>query len=240
VSDSVLAGAVAAATCAPVGITSAALTVSDVKQRTITLNDANAQDVTLTGVEVGALANKWTVSFANGPVAGAVIDTTNPVAPTIVYTDAFSTAALTQTQFISNFNNSGAGAYFQASLNVGGFVADTFAATATVGVDTDGSSDYTVVVTFNQAVDDSNGGPPGPPRLSSNQNPAINAYVDTVGASVVAPTQYPAGGSASVTYLFDDEPAVLSLSTGSIKFVAGAVHGAVTNVANASTLVGAF
>ena len=36
VSASVLAGAVAAATCAPVGITSATLTVSDVKQRTIT------------------------------------------------------------------------------------------------------------------------------------------------------------------------------------------------------------
>ena len=252
VSASVLAGAVAAATCAPVGITSAALTVSDVKQRTITLDDlsatntpAVADEVTLTAVEVGALANKWTVSFADGAIAGAVVtDTPNTTPPvhTIVYTDTFSTKLLTQAQFISNFNNSAAGAYFQASLNAGGVGTVKFGDTARVNTTTStaGSSDYTVVVTFNQAVDDSNGGPPGPPRLSSNQNPAINAYVDTVGASVVAPTQYPAGGSASVTYLFDDEPAVLSLSTGSIKFVAGAVHGAVTNVANASTLVGAF
>ena len=254
VSASVLAGAVAAATCAPVGITSAALTVSDVKQRVLSISDfagpdglvgaANDADAgtsiqgRLTAVAGGAAdaasGNAWAVSMANGASAGAVV---NATAKTIVYTDAF-TAGLTQAGFVSNFNASAAGAIFTASAATNG--TGTYLIAPDVAQVSAGSSDYTVVVTFNQNVDNGAGAAPATPRLSSNQNTAITAYVDTVGATATAPAAYTAAGSASVTYLFDDETAVLSLSTGSIKFAATSVTGAVTNVANTAILVGAL
>ena len=255
VSASVLAGAVAAATCAPVGITSATLTVSDVKQRVLSVSDVAGPDGLvgntdddadngtaiqgrLTAVAGGAAdaasGNAWTVSMANGASAGAVV---NATAKTIVYTDAFS-AGLTQAGFVSNFNASAAGAIFTASAATNG--TGTYVTTPDVAQVSAGSSDYTVVVTFNQNVDNGAGAAPATPRLSSNQSTAINAYVDTVGATATAPTPYGAAGSASVTYLFDDETAVLSLSTGSIKFAATSVTGAVTNVANIPILVGAL
>ena len=255
VSASVLADAVAAATCAPVGITSAALTVSDVKQRVLSVSDVAGPDGLvgntdddadngtaiqgrLTAVAGGAAdaasGNAWTVSMANGASAGAVV---NATAKTIVYTDAFS-AGLTQAGFVSNFNASAAGAIFTASAATNG--TGTYVTTPDVAQVSAGSSDYTVVVTFNQNVDNGAGAAPATPRLSSNQSTAINAYVDTVGATATAPAAYTAAGSASVTYLFDDETAVLSLSTGSIKFAATSVTGAVTNVANTAILVGAL
>ena len=255
VSASVLADAVAAATCAPVGITSATLTVSDVKQRVLSVSDVAGPDGLvgntdddadngtaiqgrLTAVAGGAAdaasGNAWTVSMANGASAGAVV---NATAKTIVYTDAFS-AGLTQAGFVSNFNASAAGAIFTASAATNG--TGTYVTTPDVAQVSAGSSDYTVVVTFNQNVDNGAGAAPATPRLSSNQSTAINAYVDTVGATATAPAAYTAAGSASVTYLFDDETAAFSLSTGSIKFAATSVTGAVTNVANASILVGAL
>jgi putative cell wall-binding protein len=238
VSESVLDGAVAAATCAPVGITSATLTVDDVQQRTIALTDVGtADEVTLTAVAAGALANDWAVSFADGAIAGAVVDAT---AGTIVYTDTFGTGLLTQTQFNTNFNGSTAGAHFVASLDTGGTGTTAFTGIAITDVDTAGSSDYTVVVTFNQAVEDVAAAAPATLGLSSNQSTAIDAIVDTVGGVATAPTPYGADGQASVTYLFDDEPAVLDLSTGSIKFGASVVFGAVTGVDNGDVLVGAL
>ena len=255
VSASVLAGAVAAATCAPVGITSATLTVSDVKQRVLSVSDVAGPDGLvgntdddadngtaiqgrLTAVAGGAAdaasGNAWTVSMANGASAGAVV---NATAKTIVYTDAFS-AGLTQAGFVANFNASAAGAIFTASAATNG--TGTYVTTPDVAQVSAGSSDYTVVVTFNQNVDNGAGAAPATPRLSSNQSTAINAYVDTVGATATAPTPYGAAGSASVTYLFDDETAAFSLSTGSIKFDGGDVVGSITNVANGSILVGAL
>ena len=239
ISASVLAGAVAAATCAPVGITSATLTVSDVKQRTITLDDGaapNAVDTVLTAVEVGALANSRTVSFADGAIAGAVVNATTGA---ITYTDTFSTGLLTQTQFASNFNASAAGAYFVASVS--GVVANgakKFAATAAITVDTKGSSDYTVVVTFNQAVEAGAGGVPTVmPTLSSNQSPSIAGTIATtnavtlVGAWVAATT--------TLTFLINDQASVDNLSTGSIKFAAAALQGGTTLV-DSVALVGAL
>ena len=255
VSASVLADAVAAATCAPVGITSAALTVSDVKQRVLSVSDVAGPDGLvgntdddadngtaiqgrLTAVAGGAAdaasGNAWTVNMINGASAGAVI---TAATATIDYTDAFS-AGLTQAGFVANFNASAAGAIFTASAATNG--TGTYVTTPDVAQVSAGSSDYTVVVTFNQNVDDGGGAAPGGAILSSNQSTAINGFVSTVAATATAPTPYGAAGQASVTYLFDDETAVFSLSTGSIKFAATSVTGAVTNVANTAILVGAL
>ena len=240
-SASVLAGAVAAATCAPVGITSAALTVDDVQQRTITLASVAgvAYEVTLTAIEVGALANGWAVSFVDGAVAGAVVDAT---AGTIVYTDAFGTGLLSQTQFISNFNSSDAGEFFEASLDTNGIGATTFVAEVPADNDILGSSDYTVVVTFNQKVEEPTGGEPAVvPFLSTNQNPNIDGdFVVTNDAVLVLGV----GGWApatTLTYLWNDnEGLVPDLSTGSIKFAAASLQGSVTAENNAAMLIGAL
>ena len=241
ISASVLAGAVAAATCAPVGITSAALTVDDVQQRTITLASVAgvAYEVTLTAIEVGALANGWAVSFVDGAVAGAVVDAT---AGTIVYTDAFGTGLLSQTQFISNFNSSDAGEFFEASLDTNGIGATTFVAEVPADNDILGSSDYTVVVTFNQKVEEPTGGEPAVvPFLSTNQNPNIDGdFVVTNDAVLVLGV----GGWApatTLTYLWNDnEGLVPDLSTGSIKFAAASLQGSVTAENNAAMLIGAL
>jgi hypothetical protein len=242
VSASNLSGAVAAATCAPVEITSATLTVSDVKQRTIALHDvsgtntiAGADEVTLTAVEVGALANARAINFADGAIAGAVVNGTTGA---ITYTDTFKSGALTQAQFITNFNASPAGAYFVASLNTGGVGTVVFGDTAVVALDTEGSSDYTVVVTFNQAVEAGAGGVPTVmPTLSSNQSLSIAGTITTtnavtlVGAWVAATT--------TLTFLINDQASVDNLSTGSIKFAAAALQGGTTLV-DSVALVGAL
>jgi putative cell wall-binding protein len=247
VSASVKADAVAAATCAPVGITSATLTVDDVQQRTIALDDdatglaLNAVDVTLTAIEVGALANDWAVSFADGAVAGAVVDAT---AGTIVYTDAFGTGLLSQTQFISNFNSSDAGAFFEAGLNTGGDGDLLFGDVAHDVLDTAGSSDYTVVVTFNQKVEEpgAGGAPAVVPTLSTNQNPNINGnFTVTNDAALVLGAGGWVGPETTLTYLWDDNAEIVpDLSTGSIKFDAASLQGSVTLVPNAAESIGAL
>jgi putative cell wall-binding protein len=247
VSASVEADAVAAATCAPVGITSATLTVDDVQQRTIALDDDDgvnaivADEVTLAAIEVGALANGWAVSFADGAVAGAVVDAT---AGTIVYTDAFTTGLLSQTQFISNFNSSDAGAFFEAGLNTGGDGDLLFGDVANVVADTAGSSDYTVVVTFNQKVEEpgAGGAPAVVPTLSTNQNPNINGnFTVTNDAALVLGAGGWVGPETTLTYLWDDNAEIVpDLSTGSIKFDAISLQGSVTLVSNAAESIGAL
>jgi putative cell wall-binding protein len=247
VSASVKADAVAAATCAPVGITSATLTVDDVQQRTIALDDDDgvnaivADEVTLAAIEVGALANGWAVSFADGAVAGAVVDAT---AGTIVYTDAFTTGLLSQTQFISNFNSSDAGAFFEAGLNTGGDGDLLFGDVANVVADTAGSSDYTVVVTFNQKVEEpgAGGAPAVVPTLSTNQNPNINGnFTVTNDAALVLGAGGWVGPETTLTYLWDDNAEIVpDLSTGSIKFDAISLQGSVTLVSNAAESIGAL
>jgi putative cell wall-binding protein len=229
ISDAIADAAVGAATCVDIDGT-AVVSNSDFKQRVIELESATGActgnqsvavvtaGVTLTAVlgsaATGTFGNLWTVAVQDGAAsdAGAVVDNSNPTAPTLTVTIPIGATGMTQADLAAAWNGfDAAAALFTAAPNGDSATPTKYAdGNLFCNVDTkNGSQDQTVTITLNQPVADSAN------PLTREVLDTTDMVFDTGTPTSSTPLPNTDGGSATYTVKFNDvtNPADIMLGT---------------------------
>jgi putative cell wall-binding protein len=235
ISNAVVTGAVAAATCAAPAINSATLVKNDFKQTVFTPNAGLTVTANAGSPADGAAANAWQFAYIqNGTpgTEGVAINTTDYAQPTFVMTANFNN--LTNQGFVNVWNASPAAGLTTAATTAPAGLIGGGGGALPLGntynfITTPGSQDSIVTVTFDRLVT---------AATTSGLWRNLNVASGPASPGALTTSAIPATGTTTVTYTWDDgtDPtSIPALPNYQIRFNPGTVQDAASTFFNVVT-----